>query len=116
MDQLVETVANLIIGEPELNAGVDREVATDASRDAKEPGNCLFERDDITSRLAEIELPALVIHGTADLSIEMALAEQLCAGLPGCSGVVRIEGAPHASNLTHPAEANAALLEFLRGL
>jgi 3-oxoadipate enol-lactonase len=116
VDQLVETVANLIIGEPELNKvwiekwqGMPRETL-------KEPGDCLFERDDITDRLGEIDLPALVIHGTADLSIEMALAEQLCAGLSGCSGVVRIEGAPHASNLTHPAEANAALLEFLRGL
>jgi 3-oxoadipate enol-lactonase len=80
------------------------------------PADCLFERDDITGRLGEIGCPALVIHGTADLSIEMPLAEQLCAGLSGCSGVVRIEGGPHASNLTHPAEANAALLGFLRGL
>ncbi len=80
------------------------------------PADCLFERDDITDRLGEIDCPALVIHGTADVSIEMELAEKLCAGLSGCSGVTRIEGGTHAANLTHPAEANAALLEFLRGL
>ena len=42
--------------------------------------------------------------------------EQLCAALSGCAGVVRIEGAPHASNLTHPDQVNPPLLEFLRGL
>jgi 3-oxoadipate enol-lactonase len=116
VDELAEAIANLIIGEPVLNAvWIDkwRKLPRETLR---EPGNTLFERDDITDRLGEIGCPALVIHGTADVSIEMPLAEQLCAGLHGCTGVVRIEGAPHASNLTHPAEANAALLEFLRGL
>lgn len=57
-----------------------------------------------------------MFHGTADVSIPMERAEALCAGLPGCTGVVRIEGAPHASNLTHPDEVNGPLLEFLRSL
>jgi 3-oxoadipate enol-lactonase len=46
----------------------------------------------------------------------MELAQELCAGLSGCTGVVQINGAPHASNLTHPADVNPPLLEFLRGL
>jgi len=116
VDELADTIANLIIGDPELNAVWIEKWRRLPRESMKAPGDCLFERDDITDRLGEIACPALVIHGTADVSIEMELAEQLCAGLPGCSGVVRIEGAPHASNLTHPAEANAALLEFLRGL
>ncbi len=116
VDQLTETVANLIIGEPELNRVWIEKWRALPRETLQAPGDCLFERDDITDRLGEIDCPALVIHGTADLSIELALAEQLCEGLSGCSGVVRIEGAPHASNLTHPAEANAALLEFLHGL
>jgi pimeloyl-ACP methyl ester carboxylesterase len=29
---------------------------------------------------------------------------------------VRIEGAPHAANLTHPTEVNEPLLRFLRAL
>jgi pimeloyl-ACP methyl ester carboxylesterase len=36
--------------------------------------------------------------------------------LAGCDGVVAIEGAAHAANLTHPKPVNEALLKFLRGL
>ena len=82
---------------------VDREVAQAPAREHAGARQRLFDRDDITDRLGEIGCPALVIHGTADISIEMELAERLCQGLPGCAGVVRIEGAPHAANLTHPA-------------
>jgi 3-oxoadipate enol-lactonase len=116
VDQLTETVANLIIGDPVLNEvwiekwrGLPRETL-------RAPGNCLFERDDISGRLGEISCPAIVFHGTADQSIEMERAEELCRGLSGCTGVVRIEGAPHASNLTHPDQVNPPLLEFLRSL
>ncbi len=116
VDELAETIADLIIGEPELNAiwiekwrGLPREAMN-------EPCNCLFERDDITDRLEQISQPAIVFHGTADKSIEMDLAQKLCAGLAGCDGVVVIEGAPHASNLTHADLVNGPLLEFLRSL
>ena len=116
VDELAQAIAGLIIGDPLLS---EQWIAKwhELPRGAMQaPGDCLFERDDISDRLGEIACPALVIHGTADMSIEIERAEQLCAGLSGCEQVVRIEGAPHASNLTHPAEANAALLEFLRGL
>jgi 3-oxoadipate enol-lactonase len=76
----------------------------------------LMEREDVHDRLREIAVPALVIHGTADPSIPMAKADRLCAGLAGCSGVVAIEGAGHAANLSHPAEVNDALRGFLSGL
>lgn len=58
----------------------------------------------------------MVIHGTEDGAIGMDLAERLAAGLPGCDGVVAIEGAAHAANLTHPEQVNPPLLAFLRGL
>ena len=80
------------------------------------PGNCLFDRDDITDRLGDISCPAIVFHGTADASIEMEKAEELCRGLSGCRALVRVEGGPHASNLTHPEAVNGPLLEFLRSL
>ena len=82
----------------------------------KAPGDCLLDREDITDRLGEIECPAIVFHGTADQSIEMEKAEQLSRDLPGSTGVVRIEGGPHASNLTHSEAVNVSLLEFLRAL
>jgi 3-oxoadipate enol-lactonase len=116
IDQLTEAVANLIIGDPALNEvwiAKWKQLPPDTLR---EPGDCLFDRDDITDRLGEISCPAIVFHGTADLSIEMERAEELSRGLAGCTGLVRIEGAPHAANLTHPDEVNGPLLEFLRSL
>jgi 3-oxoadipate enol-lactonase len=116
VDELAQAIANLIIGDPELNEvwiAKWRELPRETMR---EPGNCLFGRDDISERLAEISCPAIVFHGTADLSIEIELAEALCEGLSGCTGVVRIEGAPHAANLTHPDAVNGPLLHFLRSL
>jgi pimeloyl-ACP methyl ester carboxylesterase len=76
----------------------------------------LMDRDDITDRLGEIEAPAVVIHGEEDVAIPMARAEELCAGLSGCRGVVRVPGAGHAANLTHPEPANAAIRELLASL
>jgi pimeloyl-ACP methyl ester carboxylesterase len=116
VDQLTEAVAGLIIGEPGLSEswiakwkGLPRETL-------RAPGDCLFEREDISDRLGEITCPAIVFHGTADQSIEIEKAEALCKGLSGCTGVVAVEGAPHASNLTHPAQVNGPLLDFLRSL
>jgi pimeloyl-ACP methyl ester carboxylesterase len=76
----------------------------------------LLDRDDVTDRLGEITCPAIVFHGTADVSIEIDKAEALCRALSGCTGVVRVEGAGHASNLTHPDQVNERLLEFLRSV
>lgn len=116
VDELAEVVAGLIIGEPELNRVWIAKWRELPRENMRAVGDALFDRDDITDRVGEISCPAIVIHGTADQSIEIELGEQLCRGLPGCSGLVRIEGAPHASNLTHPEQVNAPLLEFLRAL
>src|SRR3989440_5417864 len=111
VDDLAQAIAGLILGDPVLN---EHWIAKwrDLPRDSmREPVECLFERDDVTGRLGEITCPALVIHGTADASIEIALAEKLSAGLAGSEGVARIEGGTHAANLTHPDEVNRVLLE-----
>jgi pimeloyl-ACP methyl ester carboxylesterase len=72
-------------------------------------------RDDITDRLGEITCPALVVHGSDDVSISMDKADALAAGLPGAGPVVVVGGA-HAANLTNPGPVNAAILDFLAGL
>jgi 3-oxoadipate enol-lactonase len=77
---------------------------------------CLMDRDDITGRLAEITCPALVVHGTADAAIPMTRAEALRDGLSGATTLFPVEGAGHASSLTHAAQVNPALLGFLRSL
>jgi pimeloyl-ACP methyl ester carboxylesterase len=78
------------------------------------PFECLVGRDDITDRLSEITAPAIIFHGDADAAISMPRAEELCAGLADCRGVVVVEGAAHAPNLSHADAVNGPLLEFLR--
>jgi pimeloyl-ACP methyl ester carboxylesterase len=43
----------------------------------------------------------------------MSAADALCKALPNCQGVVVVEGAAHASNLSHPEQVNGPLREFL---
>jgi pimeloyl-ACP methyl ester carboxylesterase len=116
VDELAEAIANLIIGDPELNQVWIAKWRKLPRESMRAPGDCLMDRDDVSDRLGEITCPAIVFHGTADQSIEMERAEDLCRGLSACVGVVRIEGAPHASNLTHPDAVNGPLLDFLRSL
>lgn len=78
--------------------------------------NTLMERDDITPRLGEISCPALIIHGTADAAIPMTKADALRDGLGGQTTLTVIEDGTHASNVSHPDEVNAAMLNFLRTL
>jgi 3-oxoadipate enol-lactonase len=116
VDELAETIANLIIGDPVINQAWIAKWRKLPRESMRASGDCLMERDDISHRLHEISCPAIVFHGTADQSIEWQKAEQLDRGLPGCTGIVRIDGASHASNLTHPDQVNGPLLDFLRAL
>jgi pimeloyl-ACP methyl ester carboxylesterase len=73
-----------------------------------------MNRDDIWDRVSEIAAPALLFHGEEDVAITMDKAERLASLLPHCEGLVRIPGAGHAANLSHPGEVNGPLREFLR--
>jgi pimeloyl-ACP methyl ester carboxylesterase len=77
---------------------------------------CLMHRDDVTDRLGDIVAPALIVHGTADAAIPLAKAEVLRDRLGGPTTLVAVEGGPHAANITHADEVNAAILRFLTGL
>jgi non-heme chloroperoxidase len=72
---------------------------------------------DFRDDLPKIDVPTLVVHGTADriLPFESTAArlrdEQLIADLT----VVEIADGPHNIGWTHPDEVNAALLDFLAG-
>lgn len=113
-DQLLGMVSAIIIGNerPESAAWVSKWKAREPKA-LTQIYRTLMDRDDVTARLGEIEAPAVVIHGAADVAIEMARAEELCRGLSGCRGVVRVEGAGHASSLTHPEPVNRAIETFL---
>jgi 3-oxoadipate enol-lactonase len=115
--ELTEMVAAIVIGNqrPESAPYIEKWRALDQDR-LRQTYRALMDRDDITDRLPEIRVPALVIHGEEDTAISMEAAEALCAGLSGCDGVVRLPGAGHASNLTHPEAANAAISRFLASM
>jgi 3-oxoadipate enol-lactonase len=115
-DEIAEAAAGLIIGEPALNATWIARWRARPHEELRWPAQALLTRDDITGRLGEIAAPALVIHGTADLSIAMDKAETLAAGLTGCAGVVAIDGGTHSANLTHPDPVNRAMAAFVDGL
>lgn len=113
-DELAGAVASII-----MSSGYDHSswVAKWQARPRefiREPFRTLTTREDLSDRLGEITAPAIVFHGEADVSIPMERAEQLLAELPNCEELVRIPGAGHASNLSHPDEVNGPLLAFLR--
>lgn len=77
--------------------------------------NTLTSRaDDVTPRLGEIAVPAVVIHGDQDAAIDVDSAKALADALG--ADLALIPGGGHAANLTHPVESNAVLTRFLAGL
>lgn len=75
-----------------------------------------MDRDDLAGRLAAITCPTLVVHGTADAAIPVARVEAVRDRLGGPVTFIAVDGAAHASSLTHPDEVNQAVLGFLTGL
>lgn len=68
---------------------------------------------DFRADIAKVDVPALIVHGTADRILPIdATARRFTDLLPGAT-YVEIEGAPHGMLWTHATEVNAALLEFL---
>jgi pimeloyl-ACP methyl ester carboxylesterase len=113
---LTGIIANIIIAEPTENAKAIAKWQSFTIDAVKATAKCLLERDDITNRLGEIKCPAIILHGTADTAISMERAENLRKGLVGAGKIIPIEGAAHASNLTHAQLVNPPLLEFLRSV
>ncbi len=68
---------------------------------------------DFRADIPKIDVPALIVHGTADniLPIDVA-GRQFAKALPSAE-YVEIDGAPHGMLWTHAAEINEVLLRFL---
>ena len=115
-EEIADVVAGLILGDPELAEEWKAIWQQWPPERLAEPGRTLLTRDDVTDRVPEIDAPTLVVHGSADAAIPVTKAEALCDALPECRGLVVIDGAAHAPNLTHPDQVNAALRSFLEGL
>ncbi|WP_169583436.1 alpha/beta hydrolase [Microbacterium thalassium] len=69
---------------------------------------------DFRGDIGSIDVPALILHGTADNILPIdATARRFRQLLPDAT-YVEIDGAPHGLLWTHGAEVNEALLAFLR--
>ena len=115
-DEMASIIEGIILGDGWSGAGVWK----DKWRQIKPVNmlgcmNTLATRDDVTARLGQIKVPALVVHGDKDAAIELSLAEKLTAGLPDAKLVV-VPGGGHAANLTHADVVNPAISAFLDGL
>jgi non-heme chloroperoxidase len=68
---------------------------------------------DFRADLPKIDVPTLVLHGTADRILPFAVTAARLGGLIADVNVVPIEGGPHNIGWTHHEEVNSALLSFL---
>ena len=72
-----------------------------------------FGRTDFRGDLAKITVPTLVIHGDSDAIVPFEVSgARTHKAIPG-SRLSLIKGGPHGCNLTHAAEFNKSLLEFM---
>lgn len=68
---------------------------------------------DFRADLPHIDVPTLIVHGTADRTLPIdATGRRFARALPQAR-YVEIDGAPHGLLATHTAEVNKALLAFL---
>lgn len=73
----------------------------------------LVGRDDIVERLAEIQAPVLVMHGSEDGSYDPSYGRQIADGVPNGAGFVLVEGGAHFLSATDPGRVNDALRQFI---
>jgi 3-oxoadipate enol-lactonase len=78
--------------------------------------SAIFSLDELYDRLHEVVVPLLTIHGLADVSTPYERAQRVAATVPDARGITLIENGPHAVNLSHPDQVNAALRRFLAEL
>jgi peroxiredoxin len=69
---------------------------------------------DFRGDIPRIDVPALILHGTADNILPIDSTGRLFAKALPSADYVEIDGAPHGLLWTHAAEVNEALLAFLR--
>ena len=67
---------------------------------------------DVRERLAEIDCPAVVVHGDDDQVVPFERGEELVAGLPDAR-LFRLAGVGHLPQLEEPTVLAAALIDLL---
>lgn len=70
---------------------------------------------DFRADIPAIDVPALILHGTADNILPIDVTARRFRTLLPDATYIELEGAPHGLLWTHGDEVNEALLAFLRG-
>jgi non-heme chloroperoxidase len=70
---------------------------------------------DFRADLASVDVPLLLIHGTADRIVPLDASSARMPALVAGSKLVTVQDGPHNICATHADEVNEALLAFLRG-
>jgi len=101
----------LMVSEPQ------RQYARDIAAFASPKGtlDCIhaFSYTDFRADLAKFTLPTLVIHGDSDAIVPFEVSGARTHEAIRGSTLCVIKGAPHGFNLSHAAEFNKSLLDFL---
>jgi pimeloyl-ACP methyl ester carboxylesterase len=74
-----------------------------------------LRREDLSSRLSEISVPTLVIHGEEDTIIPIAAGQEMADGVQN-GHFVSVANAGHTSNLEDPDAVNTAISDFVESL
>lgn len=103
-----------------LGSRISQEAVDASARVAAQAGNAAIAAAPLTwptdfrGDIPAIDVPSLILHGTADNILPIdATARRFRELLPDAT-YVEIEGAPHGLLWTHGDEVNEALLAFLR--
>ena len=72
----------------------------------------LLKRDDVSSRLRTVSVPTLIIHGTEDRAIPVALGKNIKTHLPHADLKI-MDKSGHLLTLESPEEVNAHISNFL---
>jgi pimeloyl-ACP methyl ester carboxylesterase len=116
-EAVAEMVAGLILGDETLAAEwIPRWFANLEKADLNVSGQALLSRDDVQDRAGEITCPVLSIHGGDDQAISVDRAQRFVDAVADGRGVVVVDGAAHAPNMTHPEIVNNTLAAFLSSL
>jgi pimeloyl-ACP methyl ester carboxylesterase len=91
---------------------VDWRLESDAPDEAREAQAAAVADFDASDRLAEIEIPAFVAHGTDDRVLPVENADLLARKLPNAELVI-FEGGPHLFFIEQAEAVNDQLVEFL---
>ena len=91
---------------------IDRWATTVPARAVLFQGRSWLDKADITARLADIDLPVLVVHGEEDVPLPIGRAQVMADALPDAT-FVPVPGAGHSVNLENPDIVNAAIARFL---